>query len=165
MKAIGIIGFLFLLLSTPGLSATQDEEISEKDRYFAWASEIWDSLDRQSGAITIKQAGAVLNVPLEFYYLSPADAEKVLVEVWGNLPGQTTLGMLFPADMTPFEADSWAVTIDYEEDGYVSDEDADEIDYAELLQQMQKDTVAESEARVEQGYDSIELLGWAAPPY
>ncbi|WP_250636637.1 DUF2167 domain-containing protein [Agarivorans gilvus] len=85
----------------------------------------------------------------------------------GKSPGSglDTLGMLFPAESTPFDDDSWGVTIEYEEDGYVSDEDADDIDYGDLLSQMKQDTADASEQRMEQGYEAIELVGWAAPPY
>lgn len=138
---------------------------TEEQQYIAWAKKIWESLDRQTGKIKLSKAGATLNVPDDFYYLDPKDAETVLAEVWGNPPGQQTLGMLFPADMTPFDANAWAVTLDYEEDGYVSDEDADKIDYTELLSQMKKDTADASRERVKQGYGSIELVGWASPPY
>ena len=104
-------------------------------------------------------------MPEDFYYLNPADSERVLSEVWGNPPGSTVLGMLFPASKTPFDSDSWAVTVDYQEDGYVSDDNANDIDYDELLVGMKKDTKASSDARVAKGYETIELLGWAASPY
>lgn len=159
-----------LLLLTPLAIANSPEEpvaeeASETEAYIAWAKGIWDSLERRTGAIELKGANATLHVPENFYYLSPQDAETVLVEVWDNPPGQTTLGMLFPADVTPFEESSWAVTIDFEEDGYVSDADADKIDYNQLLKQMQADTRNSSKQRVKQGYHSIELVGWAAEPY
>lgn len=141
------------------------EFTSSEAEYDAWAQALWDSLDRQTGDIAIPEAGATLHVPEDFYFLNSADAEKVLVEVWGNPPGQTVLGMLFPAAYTPFDIESWAVTIEYEEDGYVSDKDADDIDYVELLEQMQSDTAVESEERVQQGYDPIALIGWAADPF
>jgi uncharacterized membrane-anchored protein len=73
--------------------------------------------------------------------------------------------MLFPSYSTPFDADSWGVTIEYEEDGYVSDENADEIDYDELLSQMKAGTRESSKQRVEQGYEPIELVGWASKPF
>ncbi len=165
MKARYVIGLLILFLPGLTFAASATEEVSEDEKYAAWASEIWDSLDRKSGIIEVKEAGAVLNVPESFYYLNAKDSEKVLVEVWGNPPGQITLGMLFPANMTPFEESSWAVTIDYEEDGYVSDEDANEIDYDDLLGQMKNDTLESSKARVKEGYESIKLIGWAATPY
>ncbi|MBX2886835.1 MAG: DUF2167 domain-containing protein [Granulosicoccus sp.] len=136
-----------------------------EQEYIDWATGIWDSLDRQTGSISLPIAGATLTVPESFYYLNPTDAQKVLVEVWGNPPGQETLGMLFPADLTPFDEESWAVTVQYEEDGYVSDEDADKINYADLLKDMQQDTLAASEERVNAGYEAISLVGWAADPY
>ena len=143
-----------------------EESQSEADaEYIKWATTLWESFDRQTGLITIAEANAVLNVPETFYYLNAQDAEKVLVEVWGNPPGQDTYGMLFPAESTPFDPDAWAVTIQYEEDGYVSDADADDIDYQDLLKQMKKDTRAASKDRVKQGYQAIELVGWASPPY
>ena len=145
--------------------AAAEEMTSEEREYLEWAQGIWDSLDRRTGVIEIDQAGATLTVPDEFYYLGPGDAEKVLVEVWGNPPGQKTLGMLFPADTTPFDNESWAVTIDYEEDGYVSDDDAADIDYSELLRDMKEETRQANRERVEQGYDAVELIGWASSPY
>lgn len=156
---------LELLLAEP-VADSGDVEISDEEQaYLAWASELWESIDQKTGAISIGAAGATLNVPENFYYLDGEDANKVLVEIWGNPPGQGVLGMLFPADVTPFDAESWAVTLEYEEDGYVSDEDADDINYAELLDQMKADTQGESEARVSQGFEPIELVGWAATPY
>lgn len=104
-------------------------------------------------------------MPEDFYYLNAQDSEKVLVEVWENPPGQDNLGMLFPKDMTPFDDGAWGVTIDYEEEGYVSDEDADDIDYADLLSQMKEDTQAASEEWVRQSYGTVDLIGWAAPPF
>ncbi|MCP4764780.1 MAG: DUF2167 domain-containing protein [Gammaproteobacteria bacterium] len=165
MKARYLIGLLIFCLPAFAFAVSETEEMSEEDQYIAWASEIWNSLNRQSGTIEISEAGAVLRVPESFYYLNPADSEKILAEVWGNPTGQFTLGTLFPVDMTPFEDNSRAVTIEYEEDGYVSDEDADETDYGDLLSQMKEDTRASNEERVQQGYETIELIGWAAPPY
>lgn len=166
-----IFFLILLLLPLTGFSAeeenlsTEEQDLSKEEQYAQWAKSIWDSLDPQSGEIKLQNAVASLNVPESFYYLNSKDAEKVLVDVWGNPPGQNTLGMLFPKDMTPFDPDAWAVTIEYEQDGYVSDEDADDIDYSELLEQMQSDTEAASEQRVEQGYEAISLIGWAADPY
>lgn len=99
---------LFITYSVTGLA--QAEEIStEQQEYEQWAKQIWDSLDRQTGEIKLGNAVATLDVPEYFYFLNSRDAEKVLVDVWGNPPGQTTLGMLFPESMTPFDPDSWAV--------------------------------------------------------
>lgn len=164
MKLRIILGLIISCLSFVAIAAN-DEVLSEEEKSDAWANELWQSLDRKTGEIKLEGTGAVLNVPENFFYLSSKDADKVLVDVWGNPPGQSTLGMLFPAEMTPFDDNSWAVTIEYEEDGYVSDEDAGEIDYTELLTQMQEDTLASSKQRVKEGYDAVELVGWASPPF
>ena len=158
---ITLIMFGFVALST-AQSLTPEEQ-----QYRAAAQKIWDSLDRQQGEIKLPNDVATLNVPETFYYLNPTDSEKILVQVWGNPQGagKKTLGMLFPSESTPFDQDSWGVTIHYEEDGYVTDENADEMDYQAILSQMKEDTQANSEERVKQGYESIELLGWASPPF
>lgn len=158
---------LSLLVSVAVIAqdAPDTELTQEQIQQLEWQTEIWEGLDRMTGEVVIEQANARLNIPENFYFLGAKDAETVLVDVWGNPPGQDVLGMLFPSEYTPFDIDSWAVTLQYEEDGYVSDADAHEINYDELLTQMQADTLAASEERVKQGYDEIELVGWAAKPY
>ena len=171
MKTITILLSLLLALAIP-LGTTQAQQTDpqqeqEQEQYNAWAKELWQSLDRRHGSIKLPNGEVTLKVPEDFYYLGPKDAEKVLVEVWGNPPGAgiNSQGILFPSSVTPFDDESWAVTIDYEQDGYVSDEDADSIDYNELLQQMKEGTAEASKEREAQGYGSIELIGWAEPPY
>lgn len=147
--------------------APAESALSEQEQqYMQQALQIWNSLDRQQGEIKLGNNVATLTVPDNFYYLNPKDSETVLVDVWGNLPGagSSTLGMLFPAEFTPFDSNAWAVTIEYEQDGYVSDEDADDIDYDDLLSTMKSDTRDASKQRVQQGYEAIELVGWAEQP-
>jgi uncharacterized membrane-anchored protein len=165
MKYRAIISTIILAFSTMVLANNNEELTPEQQEYVVWAKGILESLDKQTGEIKLPGAIATLNVPDEFYYLNSEDTKTVLVDIWGNMPGAKTLGMLFPADMTPFDRDAWAVTIEYEEDGYISDEDANDIDYADLLRNMKKEVQAQSRERVKQGYESIELIGWAASPF
>ncbi len=167
MKYFRILIACCALLSMQNAFSAEEQPTPEEQQYLSEMKEIWDSLDRQQGEVKLPNGVASLNVPDSFYYLNPTDSEKILVQVWGNPPGagQNTLGMLFPSDITPFEEDSWAVTIQYEEDGYVSDEDADEIDYNELLSQMKEDTSESNKQRIQQGYEPIELIGWASKPF
>lgn len=162
---ISMMGILVVCFSIMINANDQEPLVDQEQQYATWAQNVWESLDRKTGKVVIEAASATLNIPENFYYLNPMDAEKVLVEVWGNPPSQSTLGMLFPSDMTPFDDNAWAVTIEYEEDGYVSDEDADSIDYAEMLEQMQEDTREFSAERVKAGFEPVELVGWAATPF
>jgi len=142
-----------------------DELSAQKQARLEQLQAIVDSLDRRSGDIQLGDNLAKLVVPRDFYFLGPDDAEKVLVDIWGNPPGQDVLGMLIPRRYAPLDYESWAVTIDYVDDGYVSDEDAADIDYDDLLVGMQKDTLDSNADREAAGYGAIELLGWAEPPY
>jgi uncharacterized membrane-anchored protein len=157
---------LCLLFTVSGV-AEEQKLTAEQEHYLAEATKVWESLNPTQGDIELPQAVASLKVPESFYYLNPQDAETVLVDMWGNPKGMgsSTLGMLIPAGIPPFYADAWAVTIEYVEEGYVSDADADEINYDELLVQMQEETEEASKTRVSEGYDSLQLIGWAAKPF
>lgn len=138
---------------------------AEEKEYIAWAQKFLAGLKYQKGEIQLPGGVAKLKVPDNFYYLSPADAERVLTEAWGNPAGGESLGMLFPDGMTPLDRGAWGVTIDYSEDGHVDDADAKDVDYSGLLADMQEETRTESQERVNHGYESIELVGWAAQPF
>lgn len=131
----------------------------------AWKANILSQLDRRTGTIPLEGGVAELQLSDDFYFLDSEDSRLVLEEVWGNPPGGETMGMIFPAKYTPFDDASWAVTVDYVEDGYVKDSEAKKINYDTLLKDMQRDVREESRYRQEQGYESLELIGWAAEPY
>jgi uncharacterized membrane-anchored protein len=143
----------------------QQELTAEQQQYIERVRSVWESVEPKTGDVQLPGDIATLKLGDKFYYLSPADAEKVLVDIWGNPPGGKTYGMLFLAGSTPFDENSWAVTIDYEEEGYVSDADAADLDYAEMLEQMQQDTKEYNKERLQQGYEAVELIGWAAQPH
>lgn len=118
----------------------------------------------QRGKITLPGAIATLDLPANFRYLSPADAERVLVDAWGNPPGFESLGMIVPAATSVLERDSWGVMVTYEKDGHIKDDDADSIKYDELLKEMQSSVLEGNKERKEQGYPAIHLMGWAEKP-
>jgi len=122
-------------------------------------------LNYQFGDVTLSEGLATLHLGEEFRYLNPSDAERVLTEAWGNPPGNVSLGMIVPADTSPLDPESgWGVIITYSEEGHVSDDDADEIDYDELLEQLQEATEEANAERSAGGYEPMHLVGWAEPP-
>jgi uncharacterized membrane-anchored protein len=107
-----------------------------------------------------------MTIPKGFKYLNGAQSKQVLEDVWGNPPSTAPLGMLFQENSSPLDSiGSWAFVIQYDPIGYVKDEDADEVDYKELLEQMQKETAEENAERTKSGYQSVSLEGWASPPF
>lgn len=137
----------------------------EMDEATRAATEFEAQLDFQRGKIVLPGGMATLNVPENFRYLAPEQADRILVEAWGNPPGTKTLGMLFPSEVSPLSQEGWGIVITFQEDGYVKDDEAGKIDYNELLQQMKEATAEENKERQQQGYEAINLVGWAASPH
>ncbi|WP_320823208.1 DUF2167 domain-containing protein [Reinekea sp.] len=167
---VGVSSAVFALAGAPKIHLNSDAELALYDdetqaQYRAEAAFL-TALSYQDGLIQLPGGIAQLQIPEDYYYLSPEDAQKVLVEAWGNPPGdELPLGMIFPARFTPLADEAWGVTVDYEADGHVSDEDANQTDYNALFDQMQADMQQSNEWRLSEGYGSIELVGWAARPY
>jgi uncharacterized membrane-anchored protein len=160
MKLPPIVALLLVVATIPSTPSYADERPKNKEEAQALAS----TLKFQKGEVVLKSGLATLRVPDGLRFLNGHDAGIVLVKLWGNPPMADPLGMLMPAGAGPLSPESWAVIITYEEEGYVKDKDAEKIDYAELLKQMQKDTSDANKEREKQGYPAVELVGWAAPP-
>lgn len=127
--------------------------------------EIENSLTYQYGEIALGDGLAKIKVPEGFKYLDPEQSEYVLTELWGNPASGTTLGMLVPQDKGVLDEDVWVFDIEFDAIGYVDDKDAEDIDYAELLTSIQKDMLAAREERIANGYEEVQLIGWASAPY
>ncbi|MBL0743089.1 DUF2167 domain-containing protein [Chryseolinea lacunae] len=119
----------------------------------------------QHGEIKFENEIGTLNVPAGFRYLDAKQTEYVIHDLWGNPGGSGTLGMILPDEIPITDGRSWAFIISYEEMGHVKDDDADDIDYDEMLGQLQEETVEENKEREKEGYEPITIVGWAAKPY
>lgn len=128
------------------------------------ADAVIKTLRFQDGQIILDHGLATLDVPGGFKFLNGEDANKILVNLWGNPKSEEPLGMIVPAGMGPLDDDAWGVVISFTDDGYVKDDGAAKIDYDKLLKDMQKEVRNENKSRIAQGYQPIELIGWAAPP-
>jgi uncharacterized membrane-anchored protein len=122
------------------------------------------TLKPQHGTIDLPGGIATLNLNDDFYYLTPDDTERLIVDGWGNPPGHKTLGMIIPTATSPMSRGGWGVLVSYKDDGHISDEDAAKIDYTELLKQMQDEDEDANKERRKQGYAGLQLIGWAEPP-
>lgn len=141
-------------------AAAQGQEEAQKQ-----AQALVASLKFRDGEVAVPGAEARFRLDQNFRYLEAADARKVLEQLWGNPPDDSVLGLVVPRGRGVLDEQGWAVVVTYSDDGYVSDDDAAEIDYAELLQEMKDGTSEENAARKEAGYGGIELIGWAEPPH
>lgn len=121
------------------------------------------SLQKQTGKIALGGDIATLKLPDSYVYLNGADAEKVLV-AWGNPPGSQSLGMLYPKEVGLWGPQAWAVIVSFSEDGFVKDDEADKINYDDMMVDMKKGNAESNEERVKAGYSRLDLVGWAERP-
>ena len=166
MKRYFAAAILFALLTSQAGARPYQEMFANRSDFSDAEKPLLEKLDFQQGAIKLPEAKATLNVPADFYYLSPADAKTVLVDIWGNPPAAAgTTGMIFPAKYAPTDIEAWGSTVEYNADGYVSDADAATTNYDELLQNI-KDAIRENNAeREKRGFPKITLVGWASTPH
>lgn len=164
-----ILSALFALITftaSPLLAETYQELFPDlaADPDLADVAETFKDMNFQRDHATLSNKIAELNLGEDYYFLDQKDANYVLEELWGNPHDTSVLGMVFPADVTPLH-DTWGMVLSYDDMGHVSDEDAQGYDYDALLSEMKNDTREDSKWRVENGYDSIALVGWAEPPH
>jgi len=133
----------------------------------ALAADQAPSFNWKTGKIEIGDNIASMNLPGNFRYLDPKQSKTVIEDLWDNPKGSAdgVLGMIFPSTMDPVSDESWGIVITYEDSGFVKDDDADNIDYEELLATMQKDIKESNPEREKAGYPSLELVGWATQPH
>jgi len=101
------------------------------------------------------QAG--VSVPEGYIFTGPAGTQK-LMELMHNPVGGNEVGFLAPKDM------AWFVVFEYDNTGYVKDDEKDKIDAAALLDSFKKGTEAGNKVRKERGWDTLEIIGWETPP-
>ncbi|MCV2487296.1 DUF2167 domain-containing protein [Flavobacterium sp. SH_e] len=153
---------LFLLLWTISITKMIAQE---PDTLRAYYDKIEKSFNYETGKITLTEGNGTLNVPKGFKFLNGEQTQNVLSNLWGNPEDKSILGSLVPDGKGVTHADSWMFVISYQGDGYVKDDDADDIDYTDLLKTMKEDVATENEERKKAGYPEVQLIGWASTPF
>ena len=107
---------------------------SQDENYQLQLDSIEKSFTYEHGTVTLRNGIGNIEIPAGFKYLEPVQAEKVLVDLWGNPPSANiTLGLILPEHQGILSDSGYVFNVQYDEIGYVKDDDADEIDYDELL--------------------------------
>lgn len=156
--------FLLFIAKITFAQDTENQQISEAE-YLRKIDSVNNSFTYQEGTISLQNGIAEIAVPEGYKFLDGKQSAYVLTDLWGNPPAEV-LGLLFPKDVDPISENfSYAVEVTYSEEGYIDDEDAKDIDYDDLLDEMQEDTAAANEERTKLGYPTMDLVGWASTPF
>ena len=124
---------------------------------------IWNIIDWQDGGGTgILGLVADIGVP---GYCKFADSKgaKTFLEATGNVPSGRELGVL----LCDPKADSsyWFVVFDWDESGYVKDDEKSTLDAAKILKTLQDGQEAANGERRMRGLDELVVAGWERAPY
>jgi uncharacterized membrane-anchored protein len=92
-------------------------------------------------------------------WIPPVPARRLL-RAWGNTPGPETLGMVVGGA----PGHHWTAIVTYTEDGFVKDNDARDLNPADILAQLRDATDHDNEDRRARGFPALELSGWLQPP-
>lgn len=149
----------------PKASPEIDSATLAINKYLKFADSVNNAMQYKSGLVQLKDADAQLMVPSTFKFLNAEQSQYILHDVWGNPERKDVLGMLFPANGGPFADSSYAFIISFDAMGYVKDDDAKDINYDDMLKDIQKEEPEENKQRIAQGYEAIHMIGWAQKPF
>ena len=162
-----IFTVLFCISTILSFSQENEEILSEEAQiaYLKRLDSINQSFNYDYGKISLENGLAEIDIPENYKFLNAEQSKYVLTDLWGNPPSEV-LGLLFPKNINPIDDNfTYAVEVTYSSDGYIDDEDAKDLDYDNLLEEMQDDTSAANPERKELGYPEMELIGWASKPF
>jgi len=98
-----------------------------------------------------------VDLPEAYVLLGMPEAGKLL-EKLGNFHNENLLAVIASKD----DAAEWFVTVRYEEEGFVKDDET--IDADELLKAIREGTEEANKERVERGFSALHVGEWAEPP-
>jgi uncharacterized membrane-anchored protein len=117
-----------------------------------------DKGDLLHGPAKAKLGGiAEIQVP-EQYMFTGAEGTKKLMEMMGNTVDGSELGFLAPTNS------EWFVLFEFDDSGYVKDDDKDKLDADAILASIKRGTEEANKQRKTMGIAPVNVIGWEQPP-
>jgi uncharacterized membrane-anchored protein len=108
---------------------------------------------------------AHLNIPAGYQFADAAGARRFL-ELTHNPPSEQEVGIVTPILQKGDNNNKfWFVLFDFDETGYVKDDEKASIDADKLLESMKAATEKGNETRKEKGWSAFHLVGWQTQPF
>jgi len=108
---------------------------------------------------TVGQLGinAEVKIP-EGYIFANARDTRTMMEALRNPISNRELGFIAPA------GEDWFVVFEYDDVGYVNDEEKSSLDANAILDSIKKGTEESNKERARRGWPTLTTLGWETPP-
>ncbi len=100
---------------------------------------------------------AEITLPPGFHAVEPGSLKKFYEFTRNSMGGQEVGVVIAPGE--------WMLFFDYEDTGYVKDDEKNSLDAAKLMKSMTSNQEAANKQRAERGWDEMKLAGWAAEPH
>jgi len=111
----------------------------------------------QAGPVTVPLGKAAeLKLPAGYQFVGKDSLDR-FYELTQNVRRGNEVGVVI--------APGYMLFFDYDEIGYVKDEDKDKLDADKLMKSMSEGQEAANEDRKSRGWDQMKLKGWATPPH
>jgi uncharacterized membrane-anchored protein len=100
---------------------------------------------------------AEIQIP-EGYQFTGAEGTKKLMEMLGNTVDGSELGFLAPTNS------NWFVLFEFDDSGYVKDDDQDKLDADAILDSIRRGTELANKQRKKMGIPPVTVVGWEQAP-
>src|SRR5262249_49104049 len=112
---------------------------------------------------------AQIKVPAGYRFTGKEGTRKFL-ELTQNPPGGNELGTIIPItsknrDSAAEDSRFWFVIFEFNEVGYVKDDDRDKLDADALLKSIRQNTENANKERAQRGWPAYHVSSWYKPPY
>jgi uncharacterized membrane-anchored protein len=99
-----------------------------------------------------------IDLPDGFYLLHKQEADEMM-RSFGNQDDASLLAVVLKPEA------SWVVTVSFDAEGYVKDEEGEKLDADEILKAIREGTEEGNKYRVEHGFKPMHVDGWSEPPH
>jgi uncharacterized membrane-anchored protein len=103
---------------------------------------------------------AQITIPEGFAFTDKTGAQQLL-ELTHNIPNGNELGALVSNDRDS----SWFMIFEFDDTGYVKDDEKDSLDADALLKRIKQGTEDGNEERRKRGWRALHVVGWDRAPY
>lgn len=151
--------FCFLVIFIHPLIQAQEQN------YESLSSEIESSFQFQDGKVTLQNGIAYCALPNQYHFLDSAQTREMMINFWAESESNANhLGIISNISTSIFSPRALVFTLDYFENGLVSDKQQELLTEDELFTNLKKSIDSSNIQRKDAGLEFIQITQWALAP-